>query len=122
MTPNEARVSPRDGFVAQRWPVPVNGRNWVLIRVGPDDQLELSALTDDDVTYWPQLVTVPLEVTAAAGRLRTDIRKAIDVVYGELGGDGDTTSDVDETTKAIATDMRTVLDFYAGRDHDRTHD
>ena len=54
MTP-EGRVSP-DGFIAQRWPVPVNDRRWVLLRVDAHEQMELKVLTDADVADWPQLV------------------------------------------------------------------
>lgn len=110
MQTNQARVSP-DGFVAQRWPEPVNGPHWVLIRADRNDQMELKVLTDDDVTNWTRMVTVPEEVTAAATRLRADVREAIEVVYGELGGKGDTTEDVRGVEHAIAADMRTVLDF-----------
>lgn len=54
---------------------------------------------------------IPEHVAAAAARLRQDIREAIDVCYGELGGPADTPEDVAGTERAVARDMATVLDW-----------
>lgn len=55
----------------------------------------------------------PRAVLDAASRIRSDIREAIDVVYGEVGGKGDTAEDAEATYRAIARDMATVLDWIA---------
>lgn len=54
---------------------------------------------------------VPGYVTDAAVRIRSDVREAIEVLYGDIGGEGDTNADVENTYRAIATDMATILDW-----------
>lgn len=56
-------------------------------------------------------MTIPQHVVEAAERIRQDVREAIDVVYGELGGKGDTPEDVQGVEQAIAADICTVLDW-----------
>lgn len=58
-------------------------------------------------------MAIPAEVLAAAERIRADVREAIEVCWGDLGGKGDTTEDVAETERVIAADMCTVLDWIA---------
>lgn len=59
------------------------------------------------------LPEIPKIVTEAAARIRVDIRAAIEVIYGDVGGEDDTAEDVEATERAIARDMATVLDWIA---------
>lgn len=54
---------------------------------------------------------IPRHVAEAAERIREDVREAIEVVYGELGGMDDTAEDVRSSEQRIAADMCTVLDW-----------
>lgn len=56
-------------------------------------------------------VQIPAEVVRAAQRLRDDVYAAMDVLYGDYGGEADTAEDVRATEAVIAIDMRLVLDW-----------
>lgn len=56
-------------------------------------------------------LSIPPSVAEAAERIRSDVREAIEVCYGELGDKSDSPEDVQGVERAIATDMRTVLDW-----------
>lgn len=51
----KARVHPQ-GFVAQRLPLPVSGRPWVVVTQSDDGRLDIEALLDSEVASWPRLV------------------------------------------------------------------
>jgi hypothetical protein len=59
---------------------------------------------------------IPDDVRRAAEVMRRDIYYAMDVIYGEIGNKGDTAEEARDIQKAIADDIRTILDYIAPPD------
>ncbi len=74
-------------------------------------QALMVAYTLDDARLLAQ--PAPAEVVAAAKLIRDDIYLAMDVIYGEVGGKGDTADEAAATWKAIADGIRQILDWVA---------
>lgn len=72
-----------------------------------------AGLQDSDVAAaWPsEIPQQPVEVRAAAERLRMDVYETIQAVYGEIGGQSDAPDAAEADQRRIVVDLRLVLDW-----------